>query len=177
MSFRSKIFIFSGIYALLGILLARELVHQYHYAEMGVNLLPINLFGILLFVLAFLVFLISTVTAYVLARRSKNPINFKKRFNFLIPAFVSWIILYLLLDRNLLELIVPVSLMLYGLILFNLNRFVTNQLVYFALLLILLGGVALFFRTAPWTFLVLGFSVLPILFGLFLLRKPYSPST
>ena len=70
MSFRSKIFIYSAIYALLGILLARELVHQYQYAEMGVNLLPIDLFGILMFSLAFLVFLVSALTAYVLIRSS-----------------------------------------------------------------------------------------------------------
>lgn len=177
MNFRSKIFIYSGIFALLGILLARELVHQYHYAEMGVNLLPIDLFGILLFSVAFLVFLVSALTAYVLIRRSKTALPFKKRFNFLIPGFVGWIILFLLLDRNYIELLVPVALILYGLILFNMNRFVTSRLLYFAAAMTLLGGVALFFPRAPWTFLVLGFAALPILFGLVLLKKSYFPST
>ena len=177
MSFRSKIFIYSGIYALLGILLARELVHQYQYAEMGVNLLPIDLFGILLFSLAFLVFLVSALTAYVIIKRSKTPLPFKKRFNFLIPGFVGWIILFLLLDRDYIELLVPVALILYGLILFNMNRFVTSRLVYFASLLILLGLVALFVHNAHWTFLVLGFVALPILFGIVLMKKSYSPST
>lgn len=177
MNFRSKIFFFSGIYALLGILLARQLIYQYHYAEMGVNLLPINLFEILLFSLAVLVFLISVLTAYILARRSKNPISFKKRFNFLIPAFVGWIILFLLLARNHLELIVPVALIIYGLILFNMNRFVTNRLVFFASLLIFVGLLSLVIKGMPWLFLVLGFTVLPILFGFVLLKKSYSPST
>lgn len=171
MNFRSKIFIYSGVFALLGILLARQLIHQYYFAEMGVNLLPINLFEILIFSLAVLVFLISVVTAYVLARRSRTPISFKKRFHFLIPSFVGWIILFLLLDRNYIELVVPVALILYGLILFNMNRFVTSRLVYFASLLILLGLAALFFQGMPWLFLFLGFSVLPIAFGLILLKK------
>lgn len=171
MDYRSKIFIYSGIYALLGILLARQLIHQYQYAESGMNVLPIDLFEILLFSLAVVVFLLSVITAYVLARRSKVPISFKKRFNFLIPAFVAWIILFLLLTQNLAELTVPVSLILYGLILFNLNRFVTSRLIYFASILIALGLLAFFFKSAPWLFLILGFSVLPIGFGLIARRQ------
>ena len=171
MNFRSKIFIYSGVIALLGILLARELIYQYHFAEMGINLLPLDYFEILLFGVAVLVFLFSLLTAYILARRSKTPISMKKRFHLLIPSFVGWIILFLLLNRNHIELVVPVALMLYGLILFNLNRFVTSRLVYFALLLVLLGLVALFFPQRPWLFLILGFSVLPVLFGLVLLKK------
>jgi hypothetical protein len=170
-NFRSKIFFYSGFYALLGILLARQLIYQYQYGDMGLNLLPIDFFEILVYALAVLVFLISLLTAYILARRSKTPISFKKRFNFLIPAFVGWIILFLLLQRNHIELIVPVALILYGLILFNLNRFVTSRLVYFASLLVLLGLVAVIFQGMPWLFLILGFTVFPIIFGIVLLKK------
>ena len=174
MDYRSKTFVYSGIYALLGILLARQLIFQYQYAEMGPNLLPISLFEIVLFALAVLVFLISVITTYVLARRSKVPISFKKRFNFLIPSFVGWIILFLLLTQNLSELVVPVSLILYGLILFNLNRFVTSRLVYFAALLIVLGILAFFFKGAAWIFLIPGFAVVPVGFGL-IARRQRSP--
>lgn len=175
MSFRSKIFVYSGVYALLGILLARQLVHQYQFAEMGINLLPINLFEILIFSLAVLVFLGSALTAYALARRNKNPISFKKRFHFLISSFMGWIILFLLLARNHVELLVPVSLILYGLILLNMNRFVTSRLVYFGSLLILLGLLAFFVQGMPWLFLALGFTVFPIVFGIILLR-PRNPA-
>ena len=171
MNFRSKIFIYSGLFALLGIFLAQELIYQYQYGEMGINMLPIDFFQVLIFALGVFVFLISVLTAYILARRNKTVISLKKRFNFLIPAFVGWIILFLLLQRNHIELIVPVSLILYGLILFNLNRFVTSRLVYFASLLIVLGLASFFVSGKPWLFLILGFSVLPVFFGLVLLRK------
>ena len=171
MDFRAKIFIYSGVYALLGILLGRQLVYQYQYAEMGVNTLPISLFEVVLFSLAMFVFLVSVLTAYILARRSKVPISLKKRFNFLIPAFMGWIILYLILTQNQSHLVVPVGLLLYGLILFNLNRFVTSRLVYFATTLIVLGLLAFFFKTTPWIFLILGFSVVPIAFGLIARRQ------
>ena len=172
--YRSKIFIYSGIYALLGILLARQLVSQFFSVESGLNMLPISLFEMLLFGLAVLIFLVSVITAYVLARRSKVPISFKKRFNFLIPAFVGWIILFLLVTQNLAEIAVPISLILYGLILFNLNRFVTSRLIYFASILIVLGVLAFFFKSAPWLFLILGFTVLPVGFGI-IARRQRSP--
>jgi hypothetical protein len=141
---------------------------------MGANVLPINLFEFVLFGIGMVVFLISVATAYVLARRSKVPISFKKRFNFLIPAFVGWIILFLLLTQNQSELTGPVALILYGLILFNLKRYVTSRLVYVASILIVLGLLAFFFNGRPWIFLILGFSVVPILFGL-IARRQRSP--
>lgn len=179
MNFRSKIFILSGIYALIGILVSNKLIYKYNYGEMGISVLPINLFWIVIFSLAVLVFLISVLTTYLLARRSKTPVSFKKRFNLLIPSFVGFIVIFLMIDRDYFDLIVPVALILYGLVLFNLNRFVTSRLVYFALSLMILGCVSFFVQGFDFVFLVLGFSVFPILFGLVLLKKSGSqtPST
>ena len=144
MNFRSKIFILSGIYALIGILVSNKLIYKYNYGEMGISVLPINLFWIVIFSLAVLVFLISVLTTYLLARRSKTSVSFKKRFNLLIPSFVGFIVIFLMIDRDYFDLIVPVALILYGLVLFNLNRFVTSRLVYFALSLMILGCVSFF---------------------------------
>lgn len=179
MNFRSKIFILSGIYALIGILISNKLIYKYNYGEMGISVLPINLFWIVIFSLAVLVFLISVLTTYLLARQSKTPVPFKKRFNLLIPSFVGFIVIFLMIDRDYFDLIVPVALILYGLVLFNLNRFVTSRLVYFALAAVILGCISLFVRGYDYVFLLLGFSVFPILFGLVLLKKavPHTPST
>jgi hypothetical protein len=177
MNFRSKIFILTGIYFLLGAWLARTLTFQYHHAEMGINLLPLNLFEMVLFAIAFLVFLATCLTIWFLTRKNKSPISMKKRFNFLIPSFVAWIILYLLLDRNHHELIIPVALVLFGLILFNLNRYVTSRLVYFSYSLMLLGVLAFIFREHPWEFLFLGFGLFPIIFGIIVARKKQVPQT
>ena len=171
MNFRSKIFILTGIYFLLGIWLARTLVFQYHHAEMGINLLPVNLFEIVLFSLAFLLFLLSCFTIWLLAKRNKKPISMKKRFHFLIPSFMAWIILYLLIERSYHHLLVPVALVLFGLVLFNLNRYVTSRLVYFSYSLMGLGILAFFVPSHPWLFLLLGFGVFPILFGIIVARK------
>ena len=99
----------------------------------------------------------------------------KKRFHFLIPSFMAWIILYLMIDRNHHELIIPVALILFGLILFNLNRYVTSRLVYFSYCLMGLGLIAFFFKEHPWIFLSIGFGLFPIVFGIIVARKKTPP--
>ena len=176
MNFRSKLFVLNGVYALVGLFIAKQLVFQYQNAEMGINLLPLSLFQLLLFAVAVLVFLASLITVRILAKRNASSIPFKKRFNLLIPSFVGLIILYLLMDRNYQEFLVPVALAIYGLILLNLNRFVTSRLLLFGIALIVLGIVAYFFKGYHWLFATLGFGILPILFGLILLRKGRGPA-
>ena len=176
MNFRSKLFVLNGVYALVGIFIAKQLVFQYQNAEMGINLLPVSLFQILLFALAVLVLLLSLFTVRYLAKKNSSPIPFNKRFHLLIPSFVGMIVLYLLMDRNYQEFLVPVALVMYGLILLNMNRFVTSRLLLFGIALIVLGIVAYFFKGSHWFFAMLGFGILPILFGLILLRKGRVPA-
>ena len=160
----------------MGLFIAKRLIFQYQNAEMGINLLPISLFQILLFSLAVLVLLVSLLSVRLLARKNSSPIPFKKRFHLLIPCFVGVIILYLLMDRNYQEFLVPVGLVIYGLILLNLNRFVTSRLLLFGIALIVLGIVTYFFPGSQWPFAMLGFGILPVLFGLILLRKGRAPA-
>ena len=175
MNYRSKIFLLSGIYALLAIFLTKRLFYNYYHGEEGINLLPLNLFEILIYVVALLTFVITAVTIAVLVKRNTHPLSFKKRFHFLIPSFMGWIILYLLLKEDMSQLIVPSSIVIYGLILINLNRFVGSKLVFFGISLILLGIISYFLPSFHWIFLVIGFGVFPMVFGILLLRK--SPET
>ncbi|MCA0933110.1 hypothetical protein LCM02_11655 [Lutimonas saemankumensis] len=161
----------TGIYGLAATFVARQLFSNYYFGEFGLNVLPIDLFELLIFGWAFFAFLITLITISILVKRSTDPVGFKKRFNFLIPAFMSWIILFLLLKLNLSHIIVPIALGLFGLILINLNRFVSSKLMYMALLLILLGVVSFFLPKLNWLFIYTGFGILPIAFGLILLRK------
>lgn len=171
MNYRSKIFILSGIYALAAIFFSKKLFFSYYFGEEGANLLPINLFEIVIFSIALFTFILTLITIFIVVKRKVNPLSFKKRFHFLIPSLLGWIIIFLMLQQNLSTLVVPVSVIIYGLILLNLNRFVTSRLVYFGASLILLGIISFFFPSNNWLFLSLGFGIFPILFGLILLRK------
>ena len=171
MNYRSKIFILSGIYGLRSIFLAKKLFFNYYFGAEGTNVLPINLFEIVIFLLALVTFIITLITISIIVKRKTNPISFKKRFHFLIPSLLGWIIIFLMLQQNMSTIVVPVSIIIFGLILLNLNRFVTSRLVYFGLSLILLGIISFFLHSNNWLFLSLGFGIFPIVFGLILLRK------
>ena len=171
MNYRSKLFILTGIYGLVATFVAELMFSNYYIGEFGLNVLPINLFEYLIFGWAFFAFLITLITISILVKRNTDPVGFKKRFNFLIPTFMSWIILFLLVKLNMSTIIVPVSLGLFGLILINLNRFVSSKLMYMAWILILFSVVAFFLPNMNWLFLYIGFGILPIVFGLILRRK------
>jgi len=175
MNYRSKIFILSGLYALITLFFVRKLFFGYYYGQEGISLLPINFFEIVLFSIAVFVIILVLITIAVLVKRNTSPLTFKKRFHFLIPSFMGWIIIFLLLDRNYADLVVPVSIIIYGLILLNLNRFVTSRLLYFAFSLLLLGTISFFLPAYQWIVLTLGFGVFPIIFGLILIRKGKVP--
>lgn len=172
MNYRSKIFIFSGLYALLAIFLAKNLFFTYYYGEGAINVLPINFFEILLFSLVILTLLITFITIFIIIKRSDQTVSFKKRFNLLIPSFMGLIIIFLLFNSERGELVVPVSILLYGLILLNLNRFVTSRLVIFGLIILFIGIGAFFLPQYHWILLTLVFGILPILFGILLMLKP-----
>lgn len=171
MNYRSKIFILSGLYALVAIYLTKKLFFNYYFGTEGLNVLPINLFEIVVFSIAFFTFILILISVAILVRRKTNPLSFKKRFHFLIPCFMGWVIIFLLLQQNMSNVVVPASIIIFGLILLNLNRFVTSRLVYFGLSLILLGIISFFLPSNNWLFLILGFGFFPIIFGLVLLRK------
>ncbi len=176
MNYRSKIFIFSGLYALLALFLAKELLYAYNFGAEGINLLPINFFEFVLFALVILTLLTTLVTISVLVKRSNHSISFKKRFHLLIPSFMGLIIIFLLFKGNYSHLIVPVSILLYGLILLNLNRFVTSRLLILGVLILVLGIAAFFISQWHWELLTLVFGILPILFGILIKLRPSTNS-
>lgn len=171
MNYRSKIFILSGLYALTAIFFTKKLFFNYYFGAEGANVLPLNLFELLVFCIAFFTFVLILISIAILVRRKTNPVSFKKRFHFLIPSFMGWVIIFLLLQQNMSHFIVPASIIIFGLVLLNLNRFVTSRLVYFGISLFFLGIISFFFPANNWLFLNLGFGFFPIIFGLILLRK------
>ena len=56
MNYRSKLFILTGIYGLAASFVAQQLFSNYYYGEFGLNVLPINLFELLIFWLGVLCF-------------------------------------------------------------------------------------------------------------------------
>ena len=175
MNYRSKIFLLTGLYALLAIFIAKRLFFNYYDNSEGLYELTSKQFELVIFSLAIVTFIMTLITIAIIVKRNTHPITFKKRFHFLIPSLLGWTIIFLLLQQNKTQLIVPTSLIIFGLILLNLNRFVTSRLVYFGISLIVLGIITFIIPSQNWLFLILGFGVFPILFGLILLKKSNTP--
>jgi len=172
MSFISKVFILSGIYAVLGIYFVKKLIFLYSYGEMGINLLPINLFEILLFAIAVLIAFISTLTTFIIIRKNKVKISLKKRLHFMMPLLIGFLVLFFLIHKNYNELIVPFAIFIYGISLLSFNRFSIYKVIYLGIALIVLGILSFVLNSNGLLFLTLGFGIFPIIFGLIHLRKP-----
>lgn len=174
MNYISKSFIFSGIYSLIGIFIASKLIHGYKYAEEGINLLPINFFEILLIVLAFLIFLISVLTTFILARKNNVKISRNQILYFFIPLILGSIILFILLNKGYYRLAPPVLLFFYGIALLNVNRIVKVNLVFLALSEIIIGIVTYYTENRELLLLAIGFGFFPILYGIYFSKKSSS---
>ncbi|MGI9532195.1 hypothetical protein [Lutimonas sp.] len=174
MNYRSKIFIYAGVYSILALLLGKLMFSNYVNSAAGLNVLPINFFQFLLFGLAVITLLITLLTSFILVKRSKQELSFKKRFNLLIPCFIGLLIIFFLITGDYIHLIAPVSMMLYGLILLNLNRFVTSRLLRLGITILIIGIAAIFLQKWHWELLILVFGILPVAFGILIRIKPSS---
>ncbi|MCK4561790.1 MAG: hypothetical protein KAT78_02700 [Flavobacteriaceae bacterium] len=168
---KARILIYSGVYAILGILLAKKLVFFYNYGTEGITVLPINFFEILLFVLTILIVSITLLTIFILAKKREIKISNKIKMHLFLSLVVGGFILFLVLQFGYNQIFVSVILITYGTILLNLNRLIDNRLLFLAIAEIVLGIIILFVENNTWLFLILGLGVLPILFGMINLSK------
>ena len=171
MNFKSWICILTGIYALIGISIAKELIHSYNFEEEGLNMLPLNFVEIIFMILAFLTLIISLITVYLIKRKNSLKFTNKQRLHFYIPLVIGSILLFIVTKKGYYHLIATVSLIYYGGFLLNLNRFLKTNLIIFAVAEIILGFTAYFVNNYSLLFLAIGFGVLQISFGVYLAKR------
>jgi len=164
-------FIFTGIYALFGIYFAKKLIFSFQYGADGINLLPINFFEILLFILAIIIVSVSVLTLYFLTKKRKVKISGKFKMQLFISVLVGGIILYLVVQNGFNQIIVPVALIIYAIVLFNLNRRLNSNLTYLASAELIMGILAFVIDNYDWLLLNLGFGILPIIYVVLNIKK------
>ena len=147
------------------------MLHSYKFAEEGLNMLPVNIFEIMIMALAIFILLISLVTIYIVKRKNSLKFSKEQRLHFYIPLIIGGIILFVVANKGYYHLIASVSLIYYGIFLLNFNRFVKTNLVVFALAEIILGLMAYFINNYSLLFLAIGFGLLQISFGIYLTKR------
>lgn len=171
MNYRSWIGVLTGIYALAGIFIAKQMLYSYKFAEEGLNMLPVNIFEMMLMAVAFLILLISLVTIYIIKRKNSLKFSKKQRLHFYIPLVIGGILIFMVANKGYYHLIVSVSLIYYGIFLLNLNRFLKINIFIFAIAQIIVGLIAYYINNYSLLFLAIGFGVLQIIFGIYLTRQ------
>ena len=161
--------IMAGIYALIGAFIANQLIenHEGYYITLESNTFK------LIVLTAFLVLLLSVVTAtiltYVKAKKVGekvwNPTSKRMLINFLIPLVTGGIFALLLLRNENYGLIAPVTLIFYGLACVNASKYTLRDVRYLGLTITILGLIATEFSGYALEFWALGFGVCHIIYG------------
>jgi hypothetical protein len=132
-----------------------------------------------LFLLAFVVFALAVLSGIIFtsrnSRRKKLPLwdhtSKKLLFNLFIPLSSGALFIVYLIFNDLYLLIIPASLIFYGLSLINAGHFTYSDIKYLGYIEIVLGFVSLIFAGAGLIIWTIGFGVMHIVYGILMYYK------
>ncbi len=166
--------VLAGVYALIGAFLANNIINNIILQKQPLKrfFVAYDSVGSLL-IIAFTVVLLSIITGVFLtvrkAKRSQEKIwdSSSKRLiiNFLIPLLTGGILCIILLDKNYISLIAPVTLIFYGMACLNASKYTLGDIRYLGLTNIVLGLIATQFVGYGLYFWAFGFGVMHIIYG------------
>ena len=158
-----------GIYALIGAFAAYQMLHMRPpYPTLFNGEIVAQLF-----VLAAIILLLSLITILLLTYRRalkagkkiRNPGSRLMLLNLSIPLISGGLLLLIFVFRNHFEIVVPGSLIFYGLALVNSAKFTRQEIFYLGIFEVSLGVLAALAPSLQLLFWALGFGVLHIIYG------------
>jgi hypothetical protein len=166
--------VLAGIYALVGAWFAYRTIY-FDYSPMGSyrNLVISQMAVYKLFLIAILVLVASIITGVVLSIRKAKKLNdtiwntATKRLiiNFSIPLATGGFFILFLIEKEILNLIAPLTLIFYGLACVNASKYTLRDVRYLGITIILLGLLSTWFISYGLLFWALGFGVCHIIYG------------
>ncbi|MBX9807251.1 MAG: hypothetical protein K2X95_05600 [Flavobacteriaceae bacterium] len=166
--------ILAGLYCLIGAGLAYKIIY-FDTVTLGNygDLIITERMLIQLILIAASVIVLSLVTGIVLSIRKAKKSNdnvwnaASKRLviNFLIPLLTGGIFIIFLIEKEILGLAAPLTLLFYGLACVNASKYTLGDVRYLGITMILLGLVSTWFLGYGLLFWALGFGVCHILYG------------
>lgn len=166
--------VLAGIYSLLGAWFAYKTIY-FDTSTLGKykNLLISESAVIKLFIIAAAVLILSIITAVILSAKKASKSEEKiwnttsKRLviNFAIPLATGGLFILFLIEKEILSLVAPLTLIFYGLACVNASKYTLGDVRYLGLTMILLGLLSTWFLGYGLLFWALGFGVCHILYG------------
>lgn len=165
--------ILAGVIGLAGVYIAYD-VFQFNPDRISFGtesgaFINMVVLGIIMLVLAMgLAMIFSYKRAIRLNEKFWNPTSRRLLVNFLIPLVTGGILILILLGKGLAGLMLPLSLMFYGLALYNAGKFTYSEVKNLGLIEIALGLVSAYFIQYSLIFWALGFGVAHIIYGIYM---------
>lgn len=166
--------VLAGIYSLIGAWFAYKTIYFENNSIGEYNNLIVSQESIfkLLFI-AVSIIILSILTAIFLSNRKANKQNEKiwnsssKRLiiNFLIPLATGGFLILLLIEKEILGLVAPLTLIFYGLACVNASKYTLGDVRYLGITMIILGLLSTWFLGYGLLFWTLGFGFCHILYG------------
>ncbi|WP_073370844.1 hypothetical protein [Flavobacterium fluvii] len=166
--------ILAGLYCLIGAGLTYKIIY-FDTTTLGNygDLIITETTLLQLFIIAATVIVLSLVTAIVLSIRKAKKSNDRiwntstKRLliNFMIPFLSGGIFILFLIEKEILGLVAPLTLIFYGLACVNASKYTLGDIRYLGISMILLGLLSTWFLGYGLLFWALGFGVCHILYG------------
>jgi len=179
LSLRGNTGIFAGTISLIYIYGIHLLLVQYASGSAGVSMLPISFFEILIFSISFLYILISYFTIVLINKRRRKKLYLRKwdfkakkiRRIYLMLLLLGGIILYFLMTGGQIKLVIPTSMILYGIAGIVSNKRTYGATAILGMVFIILGVLALLFPGLAFYLWGFAFGVCHIIYGLVYYRK------
>lgn len=165
--------IMAGIYALFGAWFARQEILKVYDLKRGTRYISSNEITIKLLAIAVVVIILAIVTGIILTQRKARK-NGEKIFdksaiklliNFLIPLVTGGIFALIILQKGLVGLIAPITLIFYGLACVNASKYTLGHVKYLGFANIILGLIATQYVGYGLYFWAIGFGLFHIIYG------------
>ena len=166
--------VLAGIYSLIGAWLAYNTIYfdttsMGNYRNLIISQDSINK----LFIIAFTVLILSIITGIALSVRKAKKTEDKiwnvssKRLviNFAIPLATGGFFILFLIEKEMLSLVAPLTLLFYGLACVNASKYTLGDVRYLGITMIILGLLSTWFLGYGLLFWALGFGVCHIIYG------------
>jgi hypothetical protein len=170
--------IMAGIYALAGALIAYQFLGYnptkivYRLNELGGESSALTM----IIVLAILILVLAIGTAIFLSykkanKRGEQIWNATSRrlvINMAVPLLTGGVLILILLSKNLMGLAAPLSLIFYGLAIYNASKFTFDEMKFLGLIQIGLGLISSYYIEFSLFLWSLGFGVVHIIYGVYM---------
>ena len=166
--------VFSGIIALAGAYVAYRTVLAYHFqiGYEGTTITTESLTDLLLIAVVTLILSVGTVIYFTTRETKKRKLKIwdlqTKRLlvNLAIPLLAGGILCLMLLYKGYAEIVIPMTLVFYGLALVNTSKYTLRVIRGLGIIEIALGLTAIYFSEFALLFWSFGFGILHIVYGM-----------